>query len=184
MTPATVNQGFSPEALLNSASVLRAFIECSDELQGHAKNMVQAMCDPDLDDDDRYLAATTLLEILLPYHNEVDHLYGLDLEQAEQLVRHHPFAKDDPQGQECNETAAVLDKMDEEEATFAARLQALMDEKQLTQVALAATIGVSQPAIALMLKRDCRPQKRTILKIAQALNVSPKELWPSFAAMD
>ena len=29
-----------------------------------------------------------------------------------------------------------------------------------------------------MLNRKCRPQKRTLLKVADALGVRPQELWP------
>lgn len=36
----------------------------------------------------------------------------------------------------------------------------------------------SQPAISQMLNRACRPQKKTILKLAEALNVEARDLWP------
>ncbi len=29
-----------------------------------------------------------------------------------------------------------------------------------------------------MLNRTCRPQKKTIVKLAEALNVQPSDLWP------
>jgi lambda repressor-like predicted transcriptional regulator len=171
----------TPESLLQSVPLLRAFMECSDELQAHAKNMVKALCNPELDEDERFLAATTLFELLFPYHDEDDGVYGMDLEHAERVVRNHPFPDDDPQGKECDQAAAVLDVMDAEEETFAVLLQAAMTERGLTQTALAAKVGVSQPAIALMLKRECRPQKRTVSKIAKALGMRPSELWPQLA---
>jgi len=178
MTATQPTTPINPEALLFSAPLLRAFMECSDDLQVHAKNMVTAICDPELDDDDRMLAATTLFEILFPYHNETDGEYGMDLATAEQIVRKHPYQPGDPRGQECEEAAAVLDAMNAEEETFAVRLQAAMDERGLTQTAFAEKVGVSQPAIAQMLKRECRPQKRTIKKIAKALGMKPGDLWP------
>jgi len=44
---------------------------------------------------------------------------------------------------------------------------------------LAEKIGVGQPAISMMLQRQCRPQKRTVMRIAEALGVSAEELWPN-----
>ncbi len=42
----------------------------------------------------------------------------------------------------------------------------------------------SQPAISQMLNRNCRPQKKTILRLAQALDVLPQELWPDLEVAD
>jgi len=53
-----------------------------------------------------------------------------------------------------------------------------MDAKRLSQRELADRVGCSQPAISQMLTRECRPQKKTILKLAEALNVQPRDLWP------
>ena len=69
--------------------------------------------------------------------------------------------------------------MDHEEATFAERLREVMKKKAVTQEQLADRIGVGQPAISLMLQRACRPQKRTVFRLAEALGVSPDELWPN-----
>jgi len=65
-----------------------------------------------------------------------------------------------------------------QQAAFADRLRELMTEKCVTQQELAQRIGSSQPAISQMLNRNCRPQKKTILKLAEALSVQPQELWP------
>ena len=48
----------------------------------------------------------------------------------------------------------------------------------MTQEQLAAKIGVGQPAISNMLNRQCRPQRRTVKRLATALDVSPEDLWP------
>ena len=48
----------------------------------------------------------------------------------------------------------------------------------MTQHELAERVGCSQPAISQMLNRKSQPQKKTILKLAEALQVQPQELWP------
>lgn len=149
------------------APLFQAFLECSQELQQHAKTMFAVFHDSDATDEDRYLAAATLADILFPNTHEGDKLLGLDLVAAEQLAKvHHP------------ESQAVLDQMDAEEATFAVRLEQAMAERNITQSELARRIGVGQPAIANMLKRECRPQKRTVARLAEALGMQPAELWP------
>lgn len=68
-------------------------------------------------------------------------------------------------------------ELDTQEGEFAEKLRELMKTRAITQSELAYRIGCTQPAISLMLKRQCRPQKNTILKLASALNVDPRELW-------
>ena len=63
-------------------------------------------------------------------------------------------------------------------AKFAQRLRELLDARRMSQSELAERIGCSQPAISQMLNRNRRPRKRTILKLANALNVQAHELWP------
>jgi transcriptional regulator with XRE-family HTH domain len=53
-----------------------------------------------------------------------------------------------------------------------------MDDLPITQEEVAERIGVGQPAISKMLNRNRRPQKKTIMKLATALNVSPMVLGP------
>lgn len=87
---------------------------------------------------------------------------------------------------ECELNAAVSDpsidrlavELDSQEAAFADKLRHLMKARALTQAELAARIGCTQPAISQMLKRRCRPQKQTILNLADALDVNPVDLWP------
>jgi DNA-binding XRE family transcriptional regulator len=74
----------------------------------------------------------------------------------------------------------MLAQMEKAEEAFAATLARLMAERQLTQAQLAEKIGVGQSAIAMLLKRRCRPQRRTIGKLAEALSVSVEELWPGY----
>jgi len=68
--------------------------------------------------------------------------------------------------------------MNTQEATFAQRLRELMEAKRISQQELADRVQCSQPAISQMLNRACRPQKKTILNLAEALNVQPRDLWP------
>jgi transcriptional regulator with XRE-family HTH domain len=70
------------------------------------------------------------------------------------------------------------EKTNSQEAAFARRLRELMEAKRISQQELADRIQCSQPAISQMLNRACRPQKKTILKLADALGVQPRDLWP------
>lgn len=151
-----------------AAPLLLAFIECSTELQQHAKEMLTVYLDPETDEDDRFLAASTLADILYPNTHEGDRMPGMDLVEAEKIARGSP------------EADAVLTGMDREEETFAVSLEAAMHAKGMTQTDLAKQIGVGQSAISMMLKRQCRPQRRTVQRIADALGVSPEKLWPGF----
>lgn len=71
-----------------------------------------------------------------------------------------------------------------QQESFAERLKELMAAKQVSQQELANRIGCSQPAISQMLNRMCRPRKQTILKLAEALSVQPRELWPDIDMVD
>jgi transcriptional regulator with XRE-family HTH domain len=68
--------------------------------------------------------------------------------------------------------------MNREEQAFAERLRELLDRKHISQTELAVRTGCSQSAISHMLNRNARPQKKTILKLAEALQVEPVALWP------
>ena len=156
------------QALVQFARMFRAYMECSDELQQSAVAMINAIVDPESDEDDRVLAQMTLADILFP--NPHNGLQGTDLVECEAIG-----AEDE------EETRAELERMDRQEATFAERLRAEMKAKDITQVELAEKIGVGQSAIAMMLARECRPQRRTIRRLANALGVSCESLWPGYA---
>ncbi|MGL4464574.1 MAG: helix-turn-helix domain-containing protein [Planctomycetia bacterium] len=64
--------------------------------------------------------------------------------------------------------------------TFAARLEKIMNDRGFNQTDSAMRSNVGQPAISMMLKRECRPRKRTILRLAEALEVAPEERRPGF----
>jgi lambda repressor-like predicted transcriptional regulator len=149
------------------APLFQAYLECSDELQAHARKLFAALADPELDEDDRALAAMTLADVLFP--NLHDGELGSDLKECEVMSAQH-----------SPETRETLKGMDREEATFAERLRTVMHERGVTQVQLAERIGVGQSAIAMMLQRECRPQRRTVARMADALGVPPEQLWPGF----
>jgi lambda repressor-like predicted transcriptional regulator len=110
-------------------------------------------------------------EILFP--NADDKGYpGLDLAEAEALApAADPTAKD------------LLAAMDEQEAVFANRVRERMEAQGLSQTELAAKVGIGQPAVSMMLNRSCRPQRKMVLRFAQALGVPSEELWPELGSM-
>lgn len=78
----------------------------------------------------------------------------------------------------------VANELDSQEAAFAEKLRELMKARAMTQSELSSRVGCTQPAISQMLKRECRPQRKTILALANALNVDPRELWPDLDVTD
>ncbi len=164
---ATLEQEINQLQLLQGTKFLRAYLECSDEVQADIRELLDVLSDPATDDDDRESTLMTLADALFPNPHEGE--LGMDLEQSERLGAAH-----------SDETRAALEELDREERTFAERLRRLMDARALSQLALAKMLGVSQPAISNMLNRQCRPQRRTVTRIAEALQVTPEELWPGF----
>ena len=142
-----------------------ALTECDDELRAEAIDLFKQLESGELDADQRTATITLLAEILFPNADEKG-LPGLDLADAEAIG---PL-----QNLEARE---VLSRMDEEEANFAKRLRQLMEGKGLTQAQLADAVGIGQPAVSMILNRSCRPQRKTVLRFAEALGVSPEHLW-------
>ena len=138
--------------------------KCDDELRAEAIDLFKQLESGELDADQR--TATLLAEILFPNADEKG-LPGLDLAGAEAISPSQNL-----------ETREVLSRMDEEEANFANRLRQLMEAKGLTQAQLADAVGIGQPAVSMILNRSCRPQRKTVLRFAEALGVSPEHLWP------
>jgi len=146
---------------------MRALMECSSELQDQVLLLLKdVVCPDDVDPDDKEMAMFTIADILFP--NPHKGLHGMDLQESE-----------DEAAQRHSELSEIVRQMDAQEATFAHRLQAAMDEQGMTQCELASAVGLGQSAIANLLARNCRPQRRTVVKLANALSVSPDELWPN-----
>jgi predicted XRE-type DNA-binding protein len=157
-------------AIQAASPIVLAFVQCDEELRAEAHELFKALASGKLDEEQRVATTALLAEILFP-NADCDGLPGLDLAEAEQMsAQVNPEAKD------------TLDRMDAEEAAFAKRVQQLMEAKNMTQAQLASAVGIGQPAVSMMLNRACRPQKKTVLRIAEALGVGPEELWPHSAA--
>lgn len=148
------------------AKFFHAFMECSDEIQTAVREMIAIVVDQESEEDEREMALATIADALFPNRHNGE--IGIELEESERMGAEF-----------SDETRQVLDEMDQEEATFAEQLRTVMKEKEITQADLAKRIGIGQPAISMMLNRQCRPQRRTISKLAESLGVLPQELWPT-----
>jgi lambda repressor-like predicted transcriptional regulator len=157
---------FQVPALKSAAKIVNALKECDPELRVEAEELLSQLASGELDPYETQATCALIAEILFP-NADYNGLPGLDLVEAEQTARE----------EKPLEAAPVLDEMDLQEATFAERLRNLMTERGVTQAALAAKIGIGQPAISNMLNRACRPQRKTVEKIAAALGVQPDQLW-------
>lgn len=146
------------DALRTFAHLLRAYLARDAEDREDLATMAAIVVDPESDADDVQAALDTLRESL---HTTAE---AFDLESEDDL---------DESERE------VARRMDAEEATFAERLGAVMAAKGMSQSQLARASGVGQPAISMMLARDCRPQRRTVEKLSHALGVAAGELWPA-----
>lgn len=163
-TPSAVT--LQASALQASAPIVLALAECEEELRTEAIELFKQLASGELDEERRFATAALLAEILFP-NADAKGAPGLDLVEAEEIA---PSI--------APETKDILARMDEEESFFARRLRELMEAKGLTQAELAAKVGIGQPAISMMLGRTCRPQRKTVLRFAQALGVPTEELWP------
>ena len=142
-----------------------AIAECSDAIQEVVVRLLGVVKSPHTTPIERQRALMTIADALFP--NLEDGEYGLDLIASE--------------GNAAAETPALareVQRMNTQEATFAQRVRELMETKRISQQELADRVGCSQPAVSQMLNRSCRPQKKTILKVAEALNVQAQDLWP------
>lgn len=144
----------------------RAYLECSDEVQAGIRAMSKIAEDPEADSCDRIMAIESIADALFPGSDDSGEL-GIDVLAADAGAARH---KKDGRN--------ALQEIDDEEASFSAKLADELGSRQWTQADLAKKSGVGQSAISMMLNRNCRPQKRTIQKLAKALGISEDELWP------
>ena len=162
-----IEHGYDRPLTEIGAKLLRAYLECGDELQHHAREMVSILSAEETDEDERAMALHTLAQIFFPERTDC----AVTVEHLDECSAAHQA-----------DGVAAISQLDLEERTFAERLEAFMRERGVSQHDLASRIGVSQPAISLMLKRQCRPQRRTVSRIAAALGVAEHDLWPASAA--
>ena len=134
-----------------------AFEQCDDAVKQVMHDMILIYRDDEASPTEKEMAISTICEAMYPSQS-VD-----DLQVFDHLVR------TDADGRNS--------EMILEEQHFAEKLQALMTSRGMTQVQLAEATGVGQSAISNMVNRQCRPQRRTIAKIAAALGVESSELW-------
>ena len=150
----------------------RALMECSDEVRSDVLRMFEIAEDASLTKEERLRALNTVADQLRLLPDE-EGRYGMDLAASEAAA-----------AARFPSLARQVDTMDTQEAEFAERLRQLTKDKCITQSQLAERVDCSQPAISQMLNRKCRPQRKTLEKIAAALNVDVRELWPDLDVMD
>lgn len=162
------NRAFSPSADAERAmtnliaQICRAYEQASDGVKDVVQTMTSILNDPQATQEELWAAADTLHEALFP--TKWGNTLGADIQDMAAL---------DSEGKPFDD-AEIAHK----EEAFAANVRKLMKEKRVTQSDLARAIGVGQSAIAMMLSRECRPQKATVKKIAEALGVPSTKLWP------
>lgn len=66
-----------------------------------------------------------------------------------------------------------------ESTDFGSRLAVLLDERGLTQLELAARVGVTRAAMSRYVSGDREPRFVTLVRIAEELSVHVEELLPS-----
>ena len=143
-----------------------ALMECRDQVRQDVLQMFEIAENPNLAVADRLRALNTIAD-QLHLIRDPDGRFGMDLAESEGLAAGQFPA-----------LAYQVKQMDTQEAQFAERLRDVMKKKQITQKQLAERIHCTQPAISQMLNRKCRPQRKTLDKIAKALGVDVRSLWP------
>jgi len=145
------------------AKFWEAYNRASEMIKDVVKSMAFILNDRDADPDEKAAAADTLMEALFP--SRMGRQFGADIDQLRAV---------DAQGQPL-----VDAETEARQHAFASKVRDLMHKAGLTQAALASKLGIGQPAVAMFLRRKCRPQRATIAKIAKALGVTPSEIWPA-----
>lgn len=153
--------------------LIRLYLECSDEVQSVVRSMFAVLDHSSTTSEDRQRAMTTIADALFVNPMEGHGRYGFDFLTAERDA-----AQKHEQIERRPVVSSRLDQLDSQEATFSERLRKILDEKNVTQEELATRIDCTQSAISKMLSRNARPHRKTILRMAQALNVQPTDLWP------
>lgn len=142
--------------------IKNAFDQVDPEIKESITELTEICNAADATADEKQRALLTIVEALFPS-------LATDFYDSCQNVRQSASA------------VAHREQMALEEADFASRVEAIMREQEITQDELSTRIGVSQPAISNLLARKCRPQRRTVAKIAAALGVPPVDIWPGYS---
>jgi len=152
---------------------IKRYIESGDGAQSVVRSMFAVLEHEQTAEEDRQRAFSTIAEALLLSPENGPGSNGIDLTKVERGP-----AKGHPAEPSKRIDANRLDHLVTHQASFADRLSQLLIEKNITQEELADRIGCTQSGISKMLTRNARPRRTTILKMAETLNVEPKELWP------
>ena len=157
--------------------IIRRYMECSDEIQSVVRSMFAVLENADVTIEDRHRAVVTIADALYLNPQEGHGNYGFDLARIERQA-----ATEHPDEHRRSVVTKRLAQMDSQEATFSERLRRLLQQKNIRQEELGERIGCTQSAISKMLTRNSRPHRKTIFKIAVALDVAPTNLWPDLEA--
>lgn len=143
--------------------VKNAFDQCDSEIKSVVSDMIDIATDESALPDERERALLTVAEAIFPS-------LSFDFLSKGQDMRLSPASE------------VHRDQMKAESISFSKALGELLEQRGMSQDQLAKKIGVSQPAIANMLNRNCKPQRKTVIGIADALSIAPEDLWPGFNA--
>ena len=78
---ATLTPEIEKLAILQASKFLRAYVECSDEIQAGIRNLLQILNDPNTDEDDRDMTLFTLADALFP--DPLVGMLGMEVEDLE-----------------------------------------------------------------------------------------------------
>jgi lambda repressor-like predicted transcriptional regulator len=145
----------------SATPIVLALMECDAVLRDQAIELFQQLASGQLDESERFATINLIAEILFP-ETDSDGLSGIDAEGPDE------------------DGFQVKDHRIDQSTAFAIHIQQLMNLRGITQAVLAEKVGIGQPSISMMLQRNSRPQRKTILKFAEALGVKPDQLWPGF----
>ncbi len=140
----------------------RAFQECDAETREIVDQMLTIYNDPEADDHERQRAVNTVVDALFP---------SLSAELMDGEVR----------VQSAPEMVLAKADLDLQGSIFADRLASILQQRGWTVDTLADRTGISAAIVTRMIAKQCRPERRTVERIAAILEVIPGELWPDFS---
>ncbi|MGD2109656.1 MAG: helix-turn-helix transcriptional regulator [Phycisphaerae bacterium] len=79
--------------------------------------------------------------------------------------------------------STVVEKLEEKKSRFAARVEQRMRELRLCQTDLAELMQVTPSNISQIISGKYKPQPRTLLRLAEALQTTVDDLWPDREAL-
>ena len=144
------------------AQIQMAYTECDDAVKAIVDQLLRIVVKEDISVEERARAVVTIVDALFPGRME---------DVADRIRTHFSM--------QSSEAREARIEMEDEEQLFTDRVAQCMKKANVTQAVLAKKVGIGQPAVSMLLNRKCRPQKRTVRKIAKALGVQADYLWPN-----